>query len=430
MADVKIAALNAGSSGVGPGVLRDALIAHRLTGIEIALVDESEDVVFPLADIGRRIAAKSGVPAKLAAYTDPAAALDGAAFVILAPDSGQRARATVDRETIRRHDPAHLITDTGGVAGLAASLREVNRADALCAAIKRHCPSARLINVGGPVQRTCAAAHQAGVKTVGVSAASLRAYKTIWETFHDEPIEHPFDDAVHAYDLLMAGIGGLSFVLELWEYETGEDLYPRLRERLAAGRDAGQSTSARVLAETGYLPASGDECVRGFVVPSVDGPTYAASDSEADHRRWVTALAEMASGRRPWDALLAQASWERPTDLVAAITLGKPMTMSALNLVNAGQVPQLPAGTFVETPATVDGAGPVATPLALPDAVVPMLARACELSAAIVAAARSRSRYALDKILEADPSVTNVPLANRALDEILAANEDVVGRFE
>ena len=430
MADVKIAVLGAGSSGVGAGVLRDALIAHRLGGIELALVDPAEDVAFPLADVGRRIAAKSGVPAKLAAYTAATAALDGADFVIRAPDSDEHARAADDRETIRRHDPAHVIADTGGVAGLAASLREINRIDTLCAQIERRCPTARLINVGGPVQRTCAAAREAGVKTIGVSAASLRAYKTIWETFHDDPIDHPFDDAVHAYDLLMAGVGGLSFALELWDHETGEDLYPRLREHFAAGRDAGQTASARVLAEMGFLPATGDECVRGFVTPSADGPTSAEPDSEAERQRWVTALVEIAAGRRAWDGLLARASWERPMDVVAGIAFGKPITMSALNLMNTGQAPQLPAGAFVEAPATVDGAGPVATPVELPDAVVPMLTRACELSAAIVAAARSRSRYALDKILEADPSVANVPLANRALDEILAANEDVVGRFQ
>src|SRR4051794_40162887 len=56
---LKIAVLGAGCFALGPSVLHDALLAHKLPGVEIALVDDDEEAVFAMADLGRRMAAKA-----------------------------------------------------------------------------------------------------------------------------------------------------------------------------------------------------------------------------------------------------------------------------------------------------------------------------------------------------------------------------------
>ena len=53
---LKIAVLGAGSLALTPGVFHDALLEHRLDGLDLALVDTDEDALYPMADLGRRMA--------------------------------------------------------------------------------------------------------------------------------------------------------------------------------------------------------------------------------------------------------------------------------------------------------------------------------------------------------------------------------------
>src|SRR4051794_39083476 len=81
---LKIAVLGAGAVALTPGLFHDALIEHRLDGLEFALVDADEDVLYPMADLGRRMSGRYKVDATFTAHTTREAALDGAAFIVLA----------------------------------------------------------------------------------------------------------------------------------------------------------------------------------------------------------------------------------------------------------------------------------------------------------------------------------------------------------
>src|SRR4051794_36668183 len=82
---LKIAVLGAGCFALGPSVLHDALLAHKLPDVEIALVDADEEAVFAMAELGRRMAAKAKLDAKITAHSDPEAALAGASYVLTGP---------------------------------------------------------------------------------------------------------------------------------------------------------------------------------------------------------------------------------------------------------------------------------------------------------------------------------------------------------
>src|SRR6266568_1952207 len=102
---LKIAVLGAGSLSFGPGVLQDALLIHKLHGIELALVDRDETVLFPMADVARRMAQKTGVEAKITAHTHRAPALDGAAFILCAAAEERHARFAADCRIIEALAP-------------------------------------------------------------------------------------------------------------------------------------------------------------------------------------------------------------------------------------------------------------------------------------------------------------------------------------
>jgi alpha-galactosidase len=260
---IKIAVLGAGSLSFGPGVLQDALLIHKLDGIELALVDPNEGAIFAMADVGRRMVQKTGVEAKITAHTHRAPALDGASFVVCAAVRERHERFAADCRIIDTLAPGHLVTDFGGVAGISYSLRQIRLIQEICEDIKHlAAPGAMLLNVSNPLPRVCQAAQQEGVPTVGFCSAALFAYGIIWKMLHHETTTYPFQLARSMLDVSMAGLNHLSFVLDFWDHDTGEDLYPLLKEAIAAGRTAGQPISARLLQETGYFPAAGDERTR------------------------------------------------------------------------------------------------------------------------------------------------------------------------
>src|SRR4051794_31378409 len=91
---LKIAVLGAGCFALGPSVLHDALLAHKLPGVEIALVDDDEEAVFAMADLGRRMAAKARLDdARITAHTDREPALAGANYILAGPTIARLAPA-------------------------------------------------------------------------------------------------------------------------------------------------------------------------------------------------------------------------------------------------------------------------------------------------------------------------------------------------
>jgi alpha-galactosidase len=442
---LKIAVLGAGCLALGPGVLHDALLAHKLPGVELALVDTDEEAVYAMADLGRRMAAKARLETTtITAHVDREAALTGASYVICGPsfirptatDNPPAAKPAVSAAGF--HPIPHPFN---GVTGIAHSVRQIGLILEICDDIKRLArPGAMLLNLVDPLPRVCQAAHESGVPTVGFCAASLVAYKHLWEILHDERFEYPFDVPREQLDLTMAGLNHLSFALDLWNHETGEDLYPRLRENAAAGRHAGQPLSAEWLGDLGYYPAPGDAPLRDALPPGQIPPpppepapqprrgfrfawgasgTPAAPDPAIEHARRLELLRAAAAGQKPWTELLAGRSWERPIDLVAAVRLNRTMTFPGVNVVNNQQFFELPRNVFVEVPASADGAGLRTPRLALPDAILPLLQRMARLNDAIVRAARWRRRDLFDEVVELDPTIEDKPTAKAALEQLL-----------
>jgi len=328
-----------------------------------------------------------------------------------------------------------------GVLGIAHSVRQIALILEICDDIKRLArPGAMLLNMLGPLPRVCQAASEADVPTVGFSAASLVAYRHLWDILHAERFEHPFDIPREQLDLTMAGINHLAFALDLWNHDTGEDLYPRLREALAAGKHAGQPISAKLALELGLYPTPGDDLLREnfpadrFPSPPPAEPAPAPrrgfrfgwgsaappqADPGAERRRKLELLRAAAAGQSPWTELLAGRAWERPMDLVAAVRLNRVMTFAGVNVVNGSQFFHLPRNVFVEVPGSANGDGLRTPRLELPDAILPLLQQAARLNDSIVRAARWKRPDLWDEVVDADPTITDKATAKAALPLLL-----------
>lgn len=432
MAELKIALVGAGSFVFGPSMLAQAILEHRLSGIELALVDVDAEMLGLMAGVGRRMADHAGVRLTITTHTDRATAFAGADFVICAAAREMHRRFSMDVEIINRHLPGHVISEFGGVAGISYSLRQIALIEEIAADMRAHCPDAWLLNVSNPLPRVCQAAHEAGIRTVGFCSVSISVYDMLWRIFQGEPIRYPFTPAREQFRALTAGLNHFAWLLKLTDPATGADLLPRLAEAVAAGGTAGSPASAMHYQRRGYLLVPQDDHTRDFLFPEVpveplEEPSHGTPLLRQQRLELMAAIAE---GRASWDPLLTNPSWERPLDLIVALSGGPAAEFHSLNLINTGQISNLPAGVFVETPCAATGDGIQPQAVTLPDEVLALCGRTVLVTQTIVAAARLGSRMLVHDAVELDPTILDKRAGFAAIDDCLTAHADLLPRFQ
>lgn len=432
MAMVKIAVIGAGSFVFGPSVLSQALLEHRLDDIELALVDLDRDALEGMAGLGRRMMRETGVRASITTHQDRTLALDGADFVICSAARQLHRRFETDCAIIDRLLPGHLVTEFGGIAGLSYTLRQIALIDEICADMQRLAPHAWLLVSSNPMPRVCQAAHAFGIQTAGFCSVSLDSYSMLWNIWHGQPLHYPFAAAREQWRVTMAGLNHFCWVTEIVDRASGADLIPELRQRYREGASSGHPRSDSLFNETGYLLVPNDGHTRDFLPPigndlSRNAPAHG---SPVDRQQRLTMLGEIAAGKAPLELVLDHPAWERPLDLIAAMAFDTPVDFHSLNLVNTGQIPNLPRGIFVETPATVSAGEPHPVSVTLPPEVLPLCERTALVSDTIVRAALGRDRRLVHQAVAYDLTVLDTAAGIAAIDACLEAHADVLPVYQ
>ena len=421
MLPLKISVIGAGSYVFGPSVLHQSLCENRFNDIELSLHDLDVEAVELMAGVGRRMARENGLNSKVTATTDRRASLDGASFVVYCAAPQLRRRFAMDCEIIARHAPGEYLGEFGGIAGISYSLRQIALLEEIAADIRKICPEAHLLCTANPLPRLVQAAHQLGVKAVGFCSVSSGFYSDFNHFMGGEHETYPWPQARERWEMTMGGLNHFSWLLAVRERATGRDVYPQLRERIAAGETMGNPRCEALLKELGYLllPCDGHTC--DFLPPSAEqkNEETIAHGSTLERGERLRILHEIAEGRADWKPLVEHPSWERPPDLIGALALNRPARFNSLNLINDGQILQLPSQVFVETSATADASGIHPEKIELPTAVRPLAGRTAQVTDTIVRAALGRSRTLLHNAVELDPTILNKSGAKAALEECI-----------
>ncbi len=425
--NMKICLIGAGSFVFGPTVLHDAIVEHRLDGAHLALVDPQLEMAELMAGLGRRMADASGIRVQISAHRDWTEALAGADFVICCAAVQLQRRFAMDVEIIRRHYPDHLITEFGGVHGISYSLRQIAMIKKLAGDMRRLCPKAWLLSSANPLPRVCQAAHQLGIHTAGFCSNSMGGHNLIGRVLHAWAEDYPWPQAVARYEAIMAGINHFTFALELRERASGREFLAQFIEQ-ARQQGAFEARTAELVQMTGCWPANGDEHMRDFLPPNAASRSLELTShgTAVEREARLAELRAAADGSGPWKQLLAHRAWEKPVDFAVAVSGGLAAGFHSLNLVNAEQLPDLPADVFVETPAVVDSQGVHPRRLRLPEAVVRLSRTQAEINDLIVRAALTRQANLLDAVLELDPTVLDKAAARRALQACCEAHADLL----
>ena len=177
----RIVLIGAGSAQFGYGTIGDILQSKVLEDSHIVLHDINPDTLAIVADTGRAFIEERGLPFTLSATTDRAEAFEGADFLVISIEVGDRFELwEQDRRIPQQYGVQQVYGENGGPGGLFHSLRIIPPILEICADVMKLCPDATVFNFSNPMSRICTTVHRAfpDLKFVGLchEISSLRMY--------------------------------------------------------------------------------------------------------------------------------------------------------------------------------------------------------------------------------------------------------------
>ncbi|MCW1970815.1 MAG: alpha-glucosidase/alpha-galactosidase [Anaerolineae bacterium] len=461
----KIVIIGAGSTSFGPSILGDLFLhAHLLLlqHSEIWLVDTNAESLDLVARYAERLLQSETEKGRLAAgqisihaRQDRREALPNADFVIVSVAVDRIATWKLDWQIPLKHGVRHVLGENGGPGGLSHALRNIPLLLGIAHDIERLAPRALLINFTNPMSRLCLALHQhSNVKFVGlchqigagyrlvdqVLGEDLRSKSQELRAKNQEPrtknqasstqhvsSDSPFD----RYHLVAAGLNHFTFILGMYDQQTGEDLYPLFRQRVQHMPPYWELMSRRLMDAFGLFCATGDGHAGEYVGFAAETMPMKGYDYDAYERRsqaQTDALRTIVND--PTAEITLTPSGERAAPIISAILRDLNQPELAVNLPNRGCIENLPSEAIVEVPGLVNARGVRGVQVGpLPRGLAALMQREYDIQALCVEAAVRGDRQVALQALLLDPHIHSYAKANYLLDDLLRAHAKYLPQF-
>ena len=219
----KIVFLGAGSLSFGLSMFRDVVLSKELAGSTLTLVTRRADTAARAAELAQLLNKTSGAGLTIEHTTDRRAALDGAGFVVNSTAIDRNRLWKLDFEVPRRYGIRHTLGENGGPGALFFTLRTLPMIFDFIRDIEELCPHALFINFSNPESRiVLALGKYSPITTLGLCHGIFMGRDAVsW--IMDKPTEE--------VEVWGAGINHFQCLLQIRDRNTGEDLYPLLREK-------------------------------------------------------------------------------------------------------------------------------------------------------------------------------------------------------
>ncbi len=462
MLPTKIVVIGAGSASFGLNTLGALMRSRRLTGSQLALVDQNADTLEVVCHLADRLNREWGSQMTISAYTSHRQALQGAQFVVSAIEVPPRERLwRSDFEIPLRHGVRQPYAENGGPGGFAHAARNIGPVLKIAHDMEQVCPNAWFINFTNPMVRICDAVtrysrirtiglcHQiyAGYGIVGVLLAgelgiALPADETV-STFADPKYWTVLDrisrSAAKVVDIKAAGVNHFTWMLDIRDTRTGEDLYPLVRKRWSQADPTFEPLTQRLLNAFGLMPIPGDSHLCEYLPWTSDPQTRPWDKYNLNLYDWDRAEKSRGEGHRRIALMgegklgveeLKESDSEGALEMIENIAGGTNHYHLAVNLPNDGYITNLPAGAIVETPGLISGFGARGFPVgALPEPVAELLRHELARVRLSVDAAATGDRQAALQCLLLDPNITDIEAAQAILDDYLTSYRQYLPQF-
>jgi alpha-galactosidase len=451
MQQPKVVIIGAGSASFGLNTLATLVRSPRLRGGVLALVDLNVEGLVTVEALARRLNSAWGAGLTIESSTVREEVLPGADFVIVSIEVGQREGMWQrDWEIPLQFGVRQPYGENGGPGGLAHTMRQVPAVLAIARDMERLCPKAWLLNFANPVPRLClAVSRYSQIKVVGlchqISIAYMMAGVALAERFGvDVPPgvnsnAHPdiwpqagyvADQMRPLIDVKAAGLNHFSWILDLRDRRTGEDLYPAFRQAVMALPADFEPLSRAVFQATGFCPVPGDSHLAEYLPWCHDSQArpwekynlflYDWDRARVERDKKWRIIEAMARGDAPIHHL-REVDSEGAAEIIEGLLGGQEIYREAVNIPNRGHIANLPEGAIVEIPAIVGGWGIQGFNLSpLPEVVAELCRRELAVaSLAVDAAVTGNPQIALQALL-LDPCINDLDTARAIRDAYMA----------
>jgi alpha-galactosidase len=441
----KIVIVGAGSTEFGLPTI-SGLFEERetLDGATLSLVDIDPEGLDAMAGWVAAANDELGAPFKVESSTDRLEALPGADFVINAVEVARFDAWAKDWEIPIAHGVIHTYGENGGPGALSHSLRQIPLVLGIARDVQRLAPDALVLNYSNPLTRVCLAlTRYTDLHVVGLCHGIAMAYSKVgrvmgWITAEwDSPEEEVQEQAVADFlEVQACGLNHITFITELRDRRTGEDLYPAFRERLEAYDPDFEVVSRRLFELYGLYPSQYDDHV-GEYLPWArpDGHPFADRLEEVEQRRKDMRERMRAAAAEEIDATTLLSSDARMDDrapmIVGAVVGGRNQYELAVNIVNDGAIQGLPDWAVVEIPAVAGSYGVRGLAMgSLPAGITSLFNEQIAIQDRVVEAAVHGDREAALEALLLDPvSNRDAGEAEAMLDDLLEAHGALLPQF-
>jgi alpha-galactosidase len=355
----KVTIIGAGSVEFTRNILADLTSYRELHGaLEISLHDIDDERLTYAERAARSVVDRTGAGYWLTASRDRRRAFEGADYLINEIQVGGYRATVTDFEIPKKYGLRQTIADTIGIGGIMRGLRTVPVMLQMGNDMAEVCPNGLLLNYTNPMAMVpwgvWAGSAWPAERTVGV-CHSVRDTHGFLASLVDLPEER--------IAFRTAGLNHQCFVYVFRDRETGEDLYPRLREVIDADPEGlGRRVRVELFKRFGYFPTESSEhsveYVPWFLHHDDQVERYRSEvdeyvrRSDENIRRWEELKASVDAG----DQLELELNDELASQYIRALETGVPTELYG-NVRNEGLIEGLPGDACVEVPVLVDKNG-------------------------------------------------------------------------
>ncbi len=457
----KIVYIGAGSAVFGLKVLSTIFRSERLVGAELGLVDIDEPNLETMTRLAEVMNREWGAQISVQSTTQRREALPGADFVIVSVQVGPREEVwEKDWRIPFMHGVRQPYAENSGPGAFAHTARNLPLVVDIARDMEDLCPDAWYLNFTNPLIRLTWAVHRySQIKVVGLCHQLLWGYAmamavladrygvsipegfNVHTNYDNEPYLGPVIDAGYEHlDVKAAGINHFSWVYDIRDRKTGEDLYPILRQRwLNDYRKDFEPLSRELFEIFGLMPTAGDAHICEFLPWTHDPITkpwekyhLTLQSFEGNRRRRADRRAiaeEIVRGERSVEELRGLRSESIP-EIVEGITFNDNAYHHQLNLPNNGLIPNLPDDAIVEVPGIISGLGMRGLNMApLPEPIAELCRRELAYSSLVVDACYHGDKDMALQALLLDPMINDVERARAILDNFMVEFDEYLPQF-
>lgn len=431
--DVTIVVIGAGSS-FGRGILADIMGAPELRELRCRaiLVDTNPEALDRMYRFGVLLRDRCDAKVTLEQTPDREQALRDADYVLTSVAIRRYPLWEQDFRVPLAYGFRHVLGENGGPGALFHALRNFELMLPIARDMERLCPDALLLNFTNPESRIIMAVTRlTKVRAVGLCHGAMACLQGVAKIL------------CRSLDELAVVTGGLNhffWLTKVTDKKTGEDLYPRLRDRVLHDPEcpAAPPLVRKMVGIFGYYTYPSDDHIGEYLsfAHEFTGVKWGYGQESRpvplhDPPAATHLLDDYVSGRRPLDEAATRKSGELAIPIVLDIECDRCRWEWAVNVPNiAGYVANLDREAIVEVPAMVDREGVHPQSIgALPDALAAFSARQVSIQKLLVEAYAQRSRNLLLQALLLDPVVDSVERAERMLDDMLELQKDYLPVF-